>query len=115
LPINISSVSGGTSNVSNDAIVSISITLSGSKCDEEYVLVRYTTDNWSTSNLVTAIGSGTSYTATIPSQTAGTTVNWYALTSTVTSSTDIDYLTLSVMNNNNSNYSYKVVAPNCCK
>ena len=110
-PINISSVSGGTSNVTNSTSVSISITLSGSKCNEEYILIRYTTDNWSTSNFVTATGSGTSYSATIPGQTAGTSVKWYALTSTVTNpSPDTDYLTLCVMNNSNSNYSYAVVA-----
>lgn len=106
-PISISSVSGGITNVNTNSSVSINITLSGTKCPEEYVLVRYSTDNWSSSNVVIATGSGTSYSATIPGQAANTTVNWYALTSTVAvPSTDIDYLTLSVMNNSGNNYNY---------
>ncbi len=106
-PINISSVSGGTTNVNTNSSVSINITLSGSKSAEEYVLVRYTTNNWSSSSFVIATGSGTSYSATIPGQAASTTVNWYAMTSTVASpSTDTDYLTLSVMNNSGTNYNY---------
>ncbi len=106
-PINISSVSGGTTNVNTNASVSINITLSGSKSAEEYVLVRYTTNSWSSSSFVIATGSGTSYSATIPGQAASTTVNWYAMTSTVASpSTDTDYLTLSVMNNSGTNYNY---------
>lgn len=106
-PVYISSVSGGTLNVNTNSSVSIDITLSASKCAEEYVLIRYTTDNWSTSSIISASGSGTAYSATIPGQAANTTVNWYALTSTVANpTTDPDYLTLSVMNNNGSNYSY---------
>ena len=69
-PINISSVSGGTSNVNTNSSVAINITLSGSKSSEEFVLIRYTTNNWSTSSFLTATGSGTSYSATIPGQAA---------------------------------------------
>lgn len=106
-PITISSVSGGTANVNANTSVSVIITLSSSKCAEEYVLLRYTTDNWATSSIVTATGSGTSYSATIPAQLANKTVEWYALTSTVANpSSDIDYLTLSVMNNSAANYKY---------
>ena len=111
-PINISSVSGGTTAVGSLDTVAITINLSGSKCPEEYILVRYTTNDWTSSSLLTATGGGTSYTATIPAQSAGTTVKWYALTSTVAAlpatENDIDFLTLSVINNTGSNYSYAV-------
>ncbi|VBB44626.1 hypothetical protein TRIP_D260040 [uncultured Paludibacter sp.] len=111
-PINISTVSGGVTNVSTGVAVNVSITLSSTKCAEEYILVRYTTNNWSTSSFVTATGSGTNYSATIPSQSSSCTVQWYALTSTLSSpSTDTDYLTLSVNNNSGSNYSYTVINP----
>jgi autotransporter-associated beta strand protein len=113
-PITISAVSGGTSNVGSTDTVAITITLSGGKSGEEHILVRYTINDWASSSLVTATGSGTSYTATIPAQSAGTTVKWYALTSTVSSlpatNSDLDFLTLSVMNNSGSNYSYQVIS-----
>jgi len=95
----------------DDVDVLISLTLSATKCIEENVLVRYTTNNWSSSSIISASGIGTSYTATIPKQSAGTTVNWYALTSTLSNPTiDIDFLTLSAMNNDGSNYSYSTFA-----
>lgn len=107
LPIYISAVSGGTTNVALNTSVAISITLSAEKSIDEYVLIRYTTDNWSTSGFVTATGSGTSYSATIPGQTSNKTVKWYAMTSTIENPvTDTDYLTLCVMDNSRNNYSY---------
>lgn len=106
-PITIASVSGGTSNVNLNTSVDVTITLSGEKCEEEYILVRYTTDDWTTSGFVTATGSGTSYSASIPAQTSNKTVKWYAMTSTLNNpTTDTDYLTLSVLNNSGSNYTY---------
>ncbi|MDD3321858.1 MAG: T9SS type A sorting domain-containing protein [Paludibacter sp.] len=106
-PINISLISGGTTNVNLNTSVAINITLNAAKCAEEFILIRYTTDDWSTSSFVTATGSGTSYSAIIPAQTSNKTVKWYALSSTLSAPiTDTDYLTLSVMNNTGSNYSY---------
>jgi len=106
-PISISSVSGGISNVNLNTSATVNITLSAAKCAEEYVLVRYTTDDWTTSSFITATGSGTSYSATIPAQTSSKTVKWYVMTSTVSNpATDTDYLTLAVLNNSGANYSY---------
>ncbi|RLD16987.1 MAG: hypothetical protein DRI36_04875, partial [Caldiserica bacterium] len=112
-PIYISSVSGGTTDVDPGDSVTINITLSSSKCAEETVVVRYTTDNWVSSSFVEATGSGTSYSATIPGQSGGTTVSWYALTTTNGAYSNMthsnaDYLTLSCENNNDNNYSYYV-------
>ncbi|MDO9154799.1 MAG: hypothetical protein Q7U47_14025, partial [Paludibacter sp.] len=107
-PINVSAVSGGITSVDTNTSVAITITLSASKCVEEFILIRYTIDNWVTSGFVTATGSETSYSATIPGITVdNSTVKWYALTSTLAAPTpSTDFLTLSVMNNAGSNYSY---------
>lgn len=84
------------------------ITLSGSKSTEEKIFVRYTTDNWSTSNLTSAAtGSGTSYTATIPAGgVTGTSENkYYAFTTTISSpsSSEADLVAVSY-NDNSGNY-----------
>jgi hypothetical protein len=111
-PRTISSVSGGTGTVAASTAVSIDIVLSAAKHSEEFVLVRYTRDGFANSSFVTAtLVSGSTYRATIPaSANASTgTVTWYAMTSTVeTPSTDTDYLTLTILNNSGSNYSYTV-------
>ena len=104
-PISVSSVSLGqiTSTQFN-----VSITLSGSKSSEERIYVRYTTDNWSTSKHVLATGSGTSYSATVP--TTSNTI-FYVLTTTVnlgtdnsTFSGDYDMTTINLNNNSGNNY-----------
>ena len=111
-PRTISSVSGGTGTVAASTAVSIDIVLSAAKHSEEFVLVRYTRDGFANSSFVTAtLVSGSTYRATIPASANATTgtVTWYAMTSTVeTPSTDTDFLTLTLLNNSGSNYSYTV-------
>jgi alpha-glucosidase len=95
---------------SNDT-VTVSITLSAAKSAEEHIYVRYTTDNWTTSQFVEATGSGTAYTAVVPALPIGTTVKYYVLSSTATTGTGLshstaDALTLSLDTNNGLNYTY---------
>ena len=89
----------------------ISITLSGAKSAEEHIYVRWTTNNWATSQFTEATGSGTAYSATLPAMPNGTAVNYYILSSTATPSTGLtsataDQLTLSIDANSGNNYQY---------
>ena len=96
--------------------VEITVTLSGFPAPEELVYVRYTTDGFgSTSYALVDFGATPSVTgtATIPGQSAGTTVQYYVLSTTVPLSPppgDPDMLTINFNNNGGSNYSYSVAA-----
>jgi hypothetical protein len=118
-PISISSVSQVGSELdnsyySNSGSQTVNITLSGSKSAEENIYIRYSTDGWSTDNWLLATGSGTSYSGSIPGQSVGTTINYYVLTTTLTSSGsgDLDnypdLCTINYDNNSGNNYSYIV-------
>ncbi|HOY33305.1 MAG TPA: T9SS type A sorting domain-containing protein, partial [Bacteroidales bacterium] len=95
----------------------ITVTLSGAKNANEKVFVRYTTNNWTNSSFVeiTSFNGSHQGTATIPGQTSGTSVSYYALTTidATPDASDIDYLTLNLNNNSNNNYSYTVSALWC--
>ena len=81
------------------------ITLSAAKSSQERVMVRYTTNSFTTSNYVEATGTGTAYSATIPDP--GDTVQYYAFTTTAADPTlvvDPDILTLRFNTNGGSNY-----------
>ena len=61
----------------------ITLTLAGNKSAQEKVFVRYTNNNWSTSKVVEASGTGSTWstaTATIPAtdNTTGATIKYYA-------------------------------------
>ncbi len=116
-PISISNVSqvGIANDVSfyaSTATQTVNITLSGPKSSEEKVYVRYSTDGFTNDGWVEASGSGTSYSANIPTQSIGATVEYYVLTTTLTStgSGDLDnhpdLCTINFNNNSGSNYSY---------
>jgi arylsulfatase A-like enzyme len=62
--------------------VVVSIGLSQPKSREERVYLRWSIDNFITSHLIEAQGSGTSYSATIPAQPAGTLLLYTIITST---------------------------------
>jgi hypothetical protein len=62
--------------------VVVNIGLSQPKSVEERVYLRWTTDSFITSHLIEADGSGTSYSATIPAQPAGTLLLYTIITST---------------------------------
>lgn len=105
---------GGT--ISPSTPVNITINLSSGKPADQTLYLRYTTDNFASSTLVTASlgGNFDQYTASIPGQVGGTNVKYYALTSPSavgTPSTDTDLKTLQYNNNAGAFYGYNVPAP----
>ncbi|HNW91179.1 MAG TPA: hypothetical protein PKN48_16085, partial [Bacteroidales bacterium] len=118
-PVSISSVAQSpASNVLPGNAVDITVTLSSAKNTGEYVFVRYTTDNWATSSFlpITSFNASFQGTVAIPGQAGNTTVSYYALTTNQAAPdvATIDYFTLSIKNNSNSNYSYTVKNLNWC-
>jgi|GEM_PF-2183508 len=109
----VSTPTAATVNPGQDIIINIE--LAGAKSTQEKVFVRYSTDNFSTSDVVEATGTGSTWTtasATIPAatHTAAATINYYAYSTTVsaTGSSNHDLISLSLANNGASNYSYSV-------
>lgn len=77
----------------------------------EYLWLRYTTDNFTTSSTVLMTGSGTSWSGVIPAQPLTATVKYYVLTSPVNtgvSNATADMLTLNVNNNAGANYTLAI-------
>ncbi len=92
--------------------VTVNITLSAAKAPEETLYVRYSTDNWVTSVLEPVTVASASGSAVIPAQAGGTTVRYYAFSSTVGGLTGYyDMYTLNHNNNGGANYQYTVNAP----
>lgn len=100
-----------------DRSARVDITTSASPSAGENIYVRFTTSsdfsNTSSSSVVQATGSGTSWTASIPAQAAGSTVRYFVFSSTVSLSTlnsmselDKSLSTLKYDDNSGSNYSY---------
>ncbi|MFZ4546092.1 MAG: T9SS type A sorting domain-containing protein [Bacteroidales bacterium] len=111
LPVNILSVSVPVS-VSPNTVTPITVTTSLAKSAEEIIYLRYTTDAWVTSIALPVTMSGTSGSVDLPGQASGTTVSYYALSSTVVSLSDnFDLCTINLNNNTGANYSYSIAAP----
>ena len=107
----ISGISSSLSTVYLNQSPTITASLSTAFSTGQGAYLRYTTNGWTTSTVVAMTGSGTTYTASIPSQPAGTTVIYYAFTSgnnLSISGTDADLYTINLINNSGSNYSYTV-------
>ena len=110
----ISSLTQVAAPVLPDASSTVSVSLDGTLSTGQDVWLRYaTTANFSNSICVKMTGSGTSYSASIPSNvnTTGTTVYYYAFTSGDVASvagTDSDLYTINLINNGGLNYSYTV-------
>jgi arylsulfatase A-like enzyme len=103
-PVSVS-VTGQTPTAprSNDAVV-VSIVTNQPKSAQERIYLRWSTDTFITSHMVEAVGSGVNYSAIIPAQPAGTSVQYCITTSTadlsqVTTSGRIDFLTLATTSN----------------
>lgn len=102
-----------------DRSANLGITTSATPSSGENIYVRYTTstDFTTSSTVVQATGSGTSWTATIPSQTIGSTVRYFVFGSTISLASlngmsEIDK-SLSVINyddNSGSNFSYTLTS-----
>ncbi len=104
----ISSVSNPGNVLASSSYI-VTTTLGGTPVAEERVYVRYSTDNWSSSNRVEGNPSSNSVNITIPSQSAGTTVKYYVFTGvTGISDANADKATIVLDNNGGNNYSYYV-------
>jgi hypothetical protein len=96
--------------VASNSPETITMTLSGQVSSAEHIFTRYSVDNWVTSAAVPATVTGSTATAQIPGQPAGTTVSFYAFSSTKASVTaDYDLYTIHYKINDTTNYSYTVV------
>lgn len=118
-PAGILSVSQSpTGNPNSGTPVALSIT-TGTRSPEEHFYVRYSTNNFSTSEVAEFVFQGpgsTSGIASIPSGSAGTNTSYYIFSSTVvlqngTNNVDYDLITLRQNNNQNQNYSFTTVNP----
>ncbi|MCB9202663.1 MAG: T9SS type A sorting domain-containing protein [Flavobacteriales bacterium] len=110
-PISVSSVSQAPATPSSSQSVTVTATLSGTKLNGQDIYLRYHTGGgFSSASFIKMTGSGTTFTATIPAQTGGTTVSYYVLTSgtNTPSNTEADFRTINLNNNSGSNYSYTV-------
>jgi hypothetical protein len=96
-------------NVYENTPVAINLTVSSSPSTEEIFYLRYTTNMWTTSSLLTFTMTGTNGTVNIPGQSAGTRIDYYAFSSTVSSITgNYDLFTIRTNNNAGANYHYNV-------
>ncbi len=109
-PVNISFISVPAGVIENTA-ATITVSTVSAKSAEEIIYIRYTTDAWITSIALPVTMSGINGSVQLPGQPAGTTVSYYAFSSTVSSlTTDFDLCTINLLNNGGLNYSYTVAA-----
>lgn len=109
-PVTLSNLSQA-SGITEMQEATITLTLSNTPCAEEKFYLRYTTNAWSSSTTLPIAITGTTGTATIPGQTAGTNVIYYAFSSTLSSiSANHDMYTINLVNNAGANYTYTVTA-----
>ena len=97
------------SNVLPNQPVTITVTSDHGISAEELLFIRYTTTGWNSSDLAEISMTGTTGTASIPGQSEGTTVEYYAFSTTVEGITaDYDLYTIHYNNNADENYTYIV-------
>ncbi|MGL2966864.1 T9SS type A sorting domain-containing protein [Flavobacterium sp. XGLA_31] len=110
----ITGVSSSLSTVYANQSPTITATLNGALATGQGVYLRYTNDGFATSTVVPMTSAtSTTYTASIPGQISGKTVNYYLFTAgtTTPSGADADWYTINLNNNGGSNYSYTVQTP----
>jgi len=91
------------------------VTVTTNNNPSEYVYVRYTTNNWSSSSIVACSFTGTTGTATIPGQDEGIDVEYYVFTTSINApSSDYDLITINYDNNSGDNYTFTIPAPLSC-
>jgi hypothetical protein len=111
-PVSIATVSVPAATVNPGEQVTVTITTSLAPSAEEVFYLRYSSDAWLTSAALPISMTGTSGTATIPGMAAGTTVSYYAFSSTVAGITDnFDLYTIKLNANGGPNYVYTVYTP----
>ncbi|MBN1898562.1 MAG: hypothetical protein JW827_07265 [Spirochaetes bacterium] len=115
-PIKITSV---TDNSAGQVIVTdpvqIKVKLSATKCSEERIYIRYTTDSWGSDNFVlTVLSNTTVYTASIPALNKICTVEYYILSTSTNWAfgNDLDnypdLMSININNHSGANFSYDV-------
>jgi hypothetical protein len=110
-PVTLTLLSTPAEVIENE-LATITLMTNNTPSSEEKCFLRYTVDNWTNSEIATFNMTGNTGTATIPGQTSGITVRYYAFSSTVTSITaDYDLYTIHLNNNGGANYSYTVTLP----
>lgn len=110
-PVDILTVSVPADPMPNTAY-GIDITVSATPAVEEVFYIRYTTDNWGSSDAVAVNMTGTNGTAVIPGQAANTQVDYYAFSSSVAGITsDYSLYTMRYNNNGDANYSFSIGNP----
>jgi hypothetical protein len=108
-PVTITSVTRTISGT----ILYVDVTLSGTKSAQEKVWVRYSTNNWASSNTVEADNnvSGNTWRATI-NLNSGDFVSYYAFTTlnltSAPAESDADFYTINYNNNNGVNYTVQI-------
>jgi len=89
--------------------VEIGISISNTPAPEEKFYLRYTTNNWSSSNLIEFAFNASTGTAIIPAMTDGTEIEYYAFSTIFDNPTsNFDLITISVENNDGDNYEYAI-------
>ncbi|WP_333691963.1 pullulanase-type alpha-1,6-glucosidase, partial [Chloroflexus sp.] len=92
--------------------VTVTATTGSAPPAEQAFWLRYAINgNWAGSTVLKMSGSGTSFSATIPAQLAGTTVSYYVFSSgdvTTIAGADADLMTINADTNSGSNYNYTV-------
>ncbi|MBX7052914.1 MAG: T9SS type A sorting domain-containing protein [Flavobacteriales bacterium] len=111
-PVTLNSVSQLPVNGDVDANEDIVITVnaSASPSAEEIVYLRYSTNGFATSTLVPVVFTGASGEATIAGLPAGTVVDYYVFSTTVSNpaSSDVDKVTIRFKNAGTGNYNFTV-------
>ena len=107
----INSVSRNFSTVLSGLSPTITANLDNALNTGQGVYLRYTTNGWTNSTVVPMSGSGTSYSANIPTFAVGTNVSYYVFTSGSNLSIaheKADWYTINLHNNGGSNFQYTV-------
>jgi hypothetical protein len=107
----VTSVTQNIASVSSSQSPLITANLDGSLSSGQSVYLRYSTDNFTSSSIIQMSGSGTTYSAAIPTTTPGSVVRYYVFTSgnnLSISSAEADLFTINGNNNGGLNYSYMV-------
>lgn len=95
--------------------VHITAETSGNLSPGQGLYLRYSTDNWTSSSIIQMSNSGNGFSATIPAQSSGTTVNYYVFTSgdgLTIQHQDADFYTINGNTNQGTNYEYSVLPHN---
>ncbi len=114
-PVDITSVIQNPPIVEEEDEVLITANLSASPSPEEVFYLRYTSDNWDNSTILTMSIETNAASATIPQYESGITIEYYIFSSVISDlSDDFDLFTLRFNNNNDNNFSYTVGQPISC-